>query len=530
VLVAQTNPFQKIDHAGRDVTGAREGGSILPLRMQGAVAKIRGKVLVGPVDLTISEQGFTIVMGPNGAGKTTLLRLMHGLQRLSAGALVWNRPRAVVLDRQAFVFQSPIMMRRSVLDNIAYPLMLHGLNKGEARTRAQRIAVAFGLGDLLEQPAPVLSGGEKQKLSLARALIREPEILFLDEPCANLDGRATREIEAILKTAQNAGTRIVMSTHNMGQARRLAQDVVFMYGGKVHECAERDAQNPRSGGVCERGHRRMMLRGLLAGLTSIALTLGTPAQAEKIRLAVTTSFDNSGLAAVLLPRIREDIGLEVQLIVVGTGQALRLGAAGDVDAILVHSRAAEQAFVATGHGLYRRQIMSNDFVLIGPKGDPAGISGAKTAAQALGIIAASRQAFVSRGDDSGTHKMELALWDVAGIDVSGLKAGWYRAAGASMGGTLNTASGMNAYVMSDRASWLNFGNKGDLALLFAGDPLLFNQYTFIPVDPREHPHVKRSEARALEDWLVSDTARGLIDGYRINGERLFTFNAKASGQ
>ncbi len=274
----------------------------------------------------------------------------------------------------------------------------------------------------------------------------------------------------------------------------------------------------------------MMLRSLLAMLTSIALVLGAPARAEEIRLAVTTSFDNSGLAAVLLPQIRADIGLEVQLIVVGTGQALRLGAAGDVDAILVHSRAAEQAFVAAGHGLYRRQIMYNDFVLIGPKGDPAGISSAKTAAQAFAIIAASGQAFVSRGDDSGTHKMELALWDVAEIDVSGLKASWYRAAGASMGGTLNTASGMNAYVMSDRASWLNFGNKGDLALLFAGDPLLFNQYTFIPVDPREHPHIKRDEARALEDWLVSDTAKELIDGYNINGEKLFTFNAVASPQ
>lgn len=241
VLVAQGNPYQKIDRAGRDVAGMRERASILPLQLVGAVARIRGKVLVGPVDLTISEQGFTIVMGPNGAGKTTLLRLMHGLQRLSAGALVWNRPRAVVQDRQAFVFQSPIMMRRSVVDNIAYPLMLHGQNKVEARARAQRLAEAFGLGNLLEQSAPVLSGGEKQKLSLARALIREPEILFLDEPCANLDGRATREIETILRNAQEAGTRIVMSTHDMGQARRLARDVVFMYDGKVHECADADA-------------------------------------------------------------------------------------------------------------------------------------------------------------------------------------------------------------------------------------------------------------------------------------------------
>jgi tungstate transport system ATP-binding protein len=241
VLSAQGHPLQMIERAPRALSGTREGASILPLRMQGAVAKIRGKVLVGPIDLTISAQGFTILMGPNGAGKTSLLRLMHGLQRLSAGTLEWNLPLAEVRDRQAFVFQAPIMMRRSVVDCIAYPLTLHGVNKAQAREQAARLAQDLGLGDLLNQPAPVLSGGEKQKLSLARALIRAPEILFLDEPCANLDGRATREIESILIRAQAAGTRIVMSTHNMGQARRLARDVVFMYGGKVHECADADA-------------------------------------------------------------------------------------------------------------------------------------------------------------------------------------------------------------------------------------------------------------------------------------------------
>ncbi len=209
--------------------------------MRGAIARVRGKVLVGPIDLCITRSGFTILMGPNGAGKTTLLRLMHGLQRLSGGELIWNRPQSQVRDRQAFVFQSPVMMRRSVIDNIAYPLILHGTDKAEARTRAAELGADMGLGELLHRPAPVLSGGEKQKLSLARALIRAPEILFLDEPCANLDGRATREIEAILQTAQAGGTRIVMSTHNMGQARRLAHDVVFMYGGNVHECAGVDA-------------------------------------------------------------------------------------------------------------------------------------------------------------------------------------------------------------------------------------------------------------------------------------------------
>ena len=238
-------PLQAIDRTGASFAGARgnsrTGISILPLRLQGAVAKVRGKVLIGPIDLTIGRDGFTIVMGPNGAGKTTLLRLMHGLQRLSGGVLTWNLPQAEVRNRQAYVFQAPIMMRRSVVDCIAYPLILHGMKKAPARDQAAELASELGLGDLLNRPAPVLSGGEKQKLSLARALIRAPEILFLDEPCANLDGRATREIETILKRAQAAGTRIVMSTHNMGQARRLARDVVFMYGGKVHECADADS-------------------------------------------------------------------------------------------------------------------------------------------------------------------------------------------------------------------------------------------------------------------------------------------------
>jgi len=213
------------------------GESILPLRLEGAVARIRGKTLIGPIDLTIGHQGLTIVMGPNGSGKTTLLRLMHGLQRVSKGRVSWSLPDAAVRARQAYVFQTPIMMRRSVVDCIAYPLILHGVARAEARARAADWARRIGLGHVLSQPAPVLSGGEKQKLALARALIRRPDILFLDEPCANLDGSAMRDIESILMQARQAGTRIVMATHDMGQARRLASDVLFMYGGKVHEAA-----------------------------------------------------------------------------------------------------------------------------------------------------------------------------------------------------------------------------------------------------------------------------------------------------
>lgn len=257
----------------------------------------------------------------------------------------------------------------------------------------------------------------------------------------------------------------------------------------------------------------------------VALAFGTSARADAMRMAVTTSFDNSGLSAVLLPGIVADLGLDVQLVVVGTGQALRLGAAGDVDAVLVHSRAAEEAFIKDGNATHRREIMYNDFVLIGPANDPAGIGKAGTATQALGILAGSGQPFVSRGDDSGTHKKELSLWAAAGIGSEARMVEWYKEAGAGMGATLNTASGMNAYVMSDRASWLRFGNKGDLALLYAGDPVLFNQYAFLPVNPAKHPHVKSDLVARLGAWLISDRAKELINGYRLNGEVLFTFNA-----
>ncbi len=214
---------------------------ILPLTLTGACARRQGKLLVGPVDLTLGPSGFTILMGPNGAGKTTLLRLMHGLQRRSAGQVRWAVPERAARLAQAFVFQTPVMMRRSVLDSIAYPLRLRGVSRAKARERAAEWARRIGLGDALDRPAPVLSGGEKQKLSLARALITRPQILFLDEPCANLDGSATREIESLLQQANAAGTRIVMATHHMGQARRLASDVVFLYRGRVHETGPSDS-------------------------------------------------------------------------------------------------------------------------------------------------------------------------------------------------------------------------------------------------------------------------------------------------
>lgn len=256
----------------------------------------------------------------------------------------------------------------------------------------------------------------------------------------------------------------------------------------------------------------------------LALAAQTVAAAETMRMAVTTSFDSSGLSEVLLPAIAEDLGIEVQLLVVGTGQALKLGEAGDVDAVLVHSKSAEEAFVSAGFGRHRREIMYNDFVLIGPSEDPAGISDAETVSAALQKIAASGHAFASRGDDSGTHKMELALWSSAGIDLETLGDG-YKATGSGMGATLNTAAGLDAYVMSDRASWLKFGNKGNLELLFAGDPALFNQYAYLPVNPERHPHVRHDLAMRLEAWLAGPEGKSLVDGYTLEGEPLFTHNA-----
>lgn len=254
------------------------------------------------------------------------------------------------------------------------------------------------------------------------------------------------------------------------------------------------------------------------------LFLASSLQAETMKMAVTTSFHNSGLSDVLLPAIQSDTGLDVQLLVVGTGQALRLGRSGDVDAILVHSRSEEEAFVDDGFGTHRREIMYNDFVIVGPSEDPAGVGTSTTVLEALDAIATQRSAFVSRGDDSGTHKKELSLWAGAGFDPVEF-GDWYKAVGAGMGASLNTASGINAYILTDRASWLNFGNAGDLVLLLEGDDVLFNQYAYLPVSPVIHSHVSYTAAQRLEAWLTSQSASDLINGYTIGGETLFVFNA-----
>ena len=211
--------------------------ALFPLALSQVVVRRRGRVVIGPTDLVLKPEGPTIIIGPNGSGKTTLLRVMHGIERINSGTVTWRQDDP---SQHAFVFQSPIVMRRSVAENLAYPLRLIKTPKANMRHSVDHWLDRIGLSDVRQIPAMRLSGGERQKLAIARALIRKPQVLFLDEPCANLDGHATREIEALLQETCAAGTRLVMATHDMGQARRLARDLVFMLNGKVHEtgCSE----------------------------------------------------------------------------------------------------------------------------------------------------------------------------------------------------------------------------------------------------------------------------------------------------
>lgn len=244
-------------------------------------------------------------------------------------------------------------------------------------------------------------------------------------------------------------------------------------------------------------------------------------EAGHITLASTTSTRDSGLFEVLLPRFRQATGIEVRVVAVGTGRALELGRRGDADALLVHAREAELRFMEEGHGSLRREIMWNDFVLLGPEADPAGVEGLGDAPAALARIAEARARFASRGDDSGTHKAELALWGAAGVDPSRASGTWYRETGAGMGATLNTASQMAAYTLADRGTWLAFGNPGPLRILVEGDPRLRNVYGAIVVSPERHPHVEAERARRFVEWLRSEEARETIAGFRVDGQALF---------
>lgn len=246
---------------------------------------------------------------------------------------------------------------------------------------------------------------------------------------------------------------------------------------------------------------------------------------QYITLASTTSTQASGFFDYFLPGFQDQTGIEVRVIAVGTGQALKLGENGDADVLLVHDKAGELKFVKQGYGIDRREVMYNDFVLVGPRPDPAGIAGSSDAVAALGKIASARITFVSRADDSGTHRAELRLWDGARINVRAASGTWYKELGAGMGATLNTAAGLGAYTLTDRATWLSFRNRADLVLHTQGDKRLFNQYAAILVNPARHQHVKEAAARAFMDYLVSAEGQQAIGAYAVGGESLFFPNA-----
>ena len=260
-------------------------------------------------------------------------------------------------------------------------------------------------------------------------------------------------------------------------------------------------------------------------------TVHDPARAggRFITLASTTSTENSGLFGHLLPRFKRATGIGVRVIAVGTGQALRIARNGDADVLLVHHRASEERFVAEGFGVARHDVMYNDYVLVGPRSDPAGLRGLADAAAALARIAASHAVFASRGDDSGTHKKEQDLWAAAGLDPTAASGTWYRETGSGMGATLNAAAGMDAYALADRATWLAFANKRGLKVLVEGDTRLFNPYGVILVNPAKHPHVKAADGRAFIGWVVSDEGQAAIAAFRVDGRQLFFPNASGSG-
>jgi len=269
-------------------------------------------------------------------------------------------------------------------------------------------------------------------------------------------------------------------------------------------------------------------RAFLALFLAVA-AFAAQAQDRFITVASTTSTEQSGLFGAILPVFQKKTGIQVRVVALGTGQALDLARRGDADVVFVHAKSAEEKFLAEGHGVKRHPVMYNDFVLIGPKNDPAKIAGGKDILAALKKIQAGQAPFVSRGDKSGTHMAELALWKAAGIELDQAKGPWYRDTGQGMGPALNTAASMNAYVLADRGTWLAFKNRGDLAVLVEGDKRLFNQYGVILVSPDRHPTVKKDLGQAFVDWLVSPEGQQAIADYKIGGEQLFFPNADQAG-
>ena len=259
----------------------------------------------------------------------------------------------------------------------------------------------------------------------------------------------------------------------------------------------------------------------------LALCVATAAQGQEkfITVASTTSTEQSGLFKHLLPVFQQKTGIQVRVVALGTGQALDMGRRGDADVVFVHAKPLEEKFVAEGSGVRRFDVMVNDFILVGPKSDPAKVAGSKDIVGAFQKVKAANAPFASRGDKSGTHFAEVELWKLAGIEVSKEK-GWYRETGSGMGPTLNTASAMNAYALTDRGTWASFKNRGDLVIVVEGDPRLFNPYGVILVNPARHPHVKKDLGQAFIDWVISPAGQKAIADYKVGGEQLFFPNAK----
>jgi tungstate transport system substrate-binding protein len=273
-------------------------------------------------------------------------------------------------------------------------------------------------------------------------------------------------------------------------------------------------------------------KGFFNGFVPVAVLLGAlvsaavQAENKSFILQSTTSTANSGLYDYILPTFKEKTGITVNVVAVGTGQAIKNAQNGDGDVLLVHARPAEEKFVADGYGVERFDVMYNDFILVGPPADPAGIAGMKDAPAALKKIAEIEAAFASRGDNSGTHKKEMALWKDAGVEPTAASGQWYRETGSGMGATLNAAVGMSAYTMTDRGTWISFKNKADFKVLVEGDPNLFNQYGVILVNPEKHAKVKVAEGQAFIDWILSDEGQSAIASYKLDGQQLFFPNAE----
>lgn len=269
--------------------------------------------------------------------------------------------------------------------------------------------------------------------------------------------------------------------------------------------------------------RLLLMLAVLAGLLGGSANAGDK---QTIILQSTTSTRNSGLLDAILPQFTRKTGIVVKVVAVGTGQALKNARNGDGDVLLVHARAAEDAFVAAGYGIDRRDVMYNDFVLVGPTSDPAGLSKATSVGEALKILARGTAPFVSRGDDSGTHKKERKLWKTTGLDVISQRPGWYRESGAGMGATLNIAAGMGAYTLSDRATWLAFKNRATMKIVFEGDKSLHNQYGVIRVNPARYKHINAKGALMFVDWITGKPGQELIANFKLDGQQLFFPNAK----